>query len=140
MPTGIEIDKTQFINTAFYIPTYNELRTAPSTHIHPDSAAAQLRLTPDELTPIIQDQQHEYQWHELEWEAAQPPQNFAPTIHPDLAAAQLGLSMEDLEEVLQDQRDWMRDIEEEEQRYREARHTTAETPDQEQHHNEDACV
>jgi hypothetical protein len=30
--------------------------------------------------------------------------------------------MEDLEEVLQDQRDWMREVEEEEQKYREARH------------------
>jgi hypothetical protein len=42
--------------------------------------------------------------------------------------------MNDLEEILQDQRDWMREVEE--QRYREAKHITAGTPDQEQHHND----
>src|ERR1700720_1800778 len=91
---------------------YSPPRMTLSTHIHPDSVAAQLGLTPEELTPILQDQQCEYQQHELEYEAAQPPLYLTHTIHPDSTAAQLGL--EDMEEVLEDQREWMRQEEEEE--------------------------
>src|ERR1700722_17937273 len=116
---------------------YSPPQTTLSTHIHPDSVAAQLGLTPEELTPILQDQQHEYQQEELEYEAAQPPLYFTHTIHPESTAAQLGLSMEEMEEVLEDQREWMRQEEEEEQRYWEARHTTAGTPNQQDHHNDD---
>ena len=137
MSNGIRIDDSQWIHTAFYIPTYRELRTTHNIQIHPDSAAAQLGLTLEELTPILQDWQQEHQLHKLEYEATQPPHNFVPTVHPDLAAAQLGLSMESLKKVLVDQREWMREEEEEEQRYREGRHTTAGTPDQEQYHNDD---
>ena len=132
------MENSYYSNTHYHNTTFNPLWTTPSAHIHPDSAAAQLGLTPDELTTILQDQQREYQWHELEYEAAQPPHRFADTIHPDSVAAQLGLSLEDMEGILEDQREWMRQEEEEEQRYREARHTTAGTPDQEHHHNNNA--
>jgi hypothetical protein len=134
------MDNFYYSNTHYYTPTYNPLRTTPNAHIHLDSAAAQLGLTSDELTPILQDQQREYQRHKLEYEAAQPPLCFADTIHLDSAAAQLGLSMEDMEEILEDQREWMRQEEEEEQRYREARHTTAGTSDQEHHYNNNASA
>src|ERR1700720_2473373 len=82
---------------------YSPPRMTLSTHIHPDSVAAQLGLTPEELTPILQDQQREYQQHELEYEAAQPPFHFTHTIHPDSVAAQLGLTPEELIPILQDQ-------------------------------------
>ena len=47
-------------NTPIYNPGYNnywEPQLPPSTYIHPDSVAAQLGLTPEELAPILRDQQ-----------------------------------------------------------------------------------
>ena len=79
------MENSYYSNTHYHNTTYNPLWTTPSAHIHPDSAAAQLGLTPDALTTILQDQQREYQWHELEYEAAQPPHRFADTIHADSA-------------------------------------------------------
>jgi hypothetical protein len=67
MSTNIGIGGSQFINIVFYIPTYNELQTTSNTHINSDSAVAQLELTPDKLTPILQDQQCKYQPYELKY-------------------------------------------------------------------------
>jgi hypothetical protein len=119
-PDTVWINDSQWIHTPLYIPTYNELRITPSTHIHPDSLAAQLDFTPEDLEPILQHQQEH-----LPDEYAQPPLISAkPIIDPDSAAAQLGLTSEDMEEVIADQIEWMR--EEEEQEWRAEGHTVAE--------------
>jgi hypothetical protein len=47
-------------NTPIYnAPHHNywETQLTPNTHIHPDSAAGQLGLTPAELAPILHEQQ-----------------------------------------------------------------------------------
>ncbi|KIM76999.1 hypothetical protein PILCRDRAFT_12368 [Piloderma croceum F 1598] len=92
--------------------------------IHPDSAAAQLGLTPEELAPILQEQQEflnsldsmgykpEQQQH-LRNELAQPPPILTRPTTTQLipATQQLRLTQEEAEEVLQDQEEWMRDEE-----------------------------
>jgi hypothetical protein len=124
MPKGIWIDDSQFDNTSFYIPTYNELRITRSTHIHPNSSAAQLGLTPSDLEPILQDQR-EY----LQNEYAQPPANQATSYHhntriktppnlaletqPQTATEQLGLTPEEAREVHEECIRAQREIQEE---------------------------
>ena len=109
------MDDTYYTDSHFHIPTYDTLRTTSSTHIHPDSPAMQLSLTPEDLKLILQ----------LLDEYTQPPQISAElTIHVDLAAAQLRLTKDEMEEVMEDQREWMR---EEKQRHKEGEHTTMET-------------
>jgi hypothetical protein len=53
------MDNSHYINLHFHIPAYNELQPPPNTIMHLNSAAAQLGLTPKQLTPILQEQ-HEY--------------------------------------------------------------------------------
>jgi hypothetical protein len=88
--------------------------------IHPNSAAAQLGLTPEELAPILKEQQEfldtvsyepkQYK-HPLA-ECAQPLlHNLDIIIHPNSAAAQLELTTEKIAEVLEDQEQWMREAE-----------------------------
>jgi hypothetical protein len=97
----------------YQIPAYNhhhsEPQLPPSTYIHPDSAAGILAITPEELAPILQDQQ-EF----LQNKFAQPlPIITEPTTyHLIPATQQLGLTQEEIEEVLKDQRKWMREEEE----------------------------
>jgi hypothetical protein len=61
--------------TPIYYSDYNsywEPQLPPSIHIHPDSVAAKLGLTPAEMAPILQEQQ-EFLQNELQNELAQPP-------------------------------------------------------------------
>ena len=109
----------------YYIPAYNQNHNFTSDQpIHPNSAAAQLGLTPEELVPVLREQQCEYEY-------AQPlPVSAGPTIHPGSVAAQLGLTQEEIQEVLEDQEEWMR--EEKEQEQGEGGHTMAEETHQQQ--------
>jgi hypothetical protein len=62
--------KTLIYNSGYN--NYWEPQLPPSTHIHPDSVAAQLGLTPTEMAPILQEQR-EFLRNELRNEIAQPP-------------------------------------------------------------------
>ena len=105
------MDDSYYIETQFHILSYSELHTQPEIVIHPNSAAAQLGLTPAELVPILRKQQ-EY----LQDEYAQPLPNPARTaVHPNSTVMQLGLTTEEIEEVLRDQEDWLREEEQQEQ-------------------------
>ena len=55
-------------NTPIYNHYYWEPQLPPSIHIHPQSAAGQLGYTPEELAPILREQQQF-----LQNELAQPP-------------------------------------------------------------------
>jgi hypothetical protein len=123
------MDNYQYTNSNFHIPTYNELRVPPEPVIHPNSAAAQLGLTPKELAPILQECEN------LQIMFAQPLPILTRTTTNHLipATEQLGLTTEEVEEVLEDQREWMR---EEEQRHEEG----VETQHQQDHHNDDAST
>jgi hypothetical protein len=134
---GIWINEAQYNNTPFYIPEYNsyqgEPQLPPSTHIHPDSPAAILGITPEELAPILRDQQ-EFLRNEL---AQPPPIITRPTTYCLIPATeQLGLTQEEIEEVLEDQREWMR--EEEEQRQEVGEQHTAGA--HHQHHSRDQGI
>jgi hypothetical protein len=124
------MDNSYYINSDFHNPSYSELR-APPDHIHPNSAAAQLGLTPEELAPILQECEN------LQSVFAQPPPILTGTTtnHPIPATAQLGLTKDEIEEVLEDQEEWMR--EEEEQEQRESGHTMAEETHQQQQGRDD---
>ena len=54
------MDQTYY-NSPYYTLVNNysywEPQLPPSIHIHPDSVAAQLGLTPSEMAPILQEQQ-----------------------------------------------------------------------------------
>jgi hypothetical protein len=50
------MDNSHYTNSHFHIPSYSELQTPPELTTHPNSAAAQLGLTPAELAPILQEQ------------------------------------------------------------------------------------
>ena len=88
--------------------------------IHLNSAAAQLGLTPEELAPILQEQQEfldsldslgyepKQQWYEHPpTRHTQPP--FELDIHPNSMAAQLGLTLEEVREVNEEQERWFRE-------------------------------
>jgi len=65
------MEDSYYQNTPIYNSAHNgywEPQLAPSIHIHPESAAGQLGLTPAELAPILREQQ-EF----LRNESAQPP-------------------------------------------------------------------
>jgi len=51
------MDDSYYIDSQFHTPSYSELHTQPKIIIHPNSAAAQLGLTPAELVPILGEQQ-----------------------------------------------------------------------------------
>jgi hypothetical protein len=132
---GIWINEAQYNNTPFYIPEYNsyhrEPQLPPSTHIHPDSPAAILGITPEELAPILRDQQ-EFLRNEL---AQPPPIITRPTTYRLIPATeQLGLTQEEVEEVLEDQREWIREGEEQKQEV--GRHHIAEAYHPQQNRNE----
>ena len=116
-----------YYNSPYYTVNntyYWELQLPPSIHIHPDSAAAQLGLTPTEMAPILQEQR-EFLRNELRNEIAQPPPvltrpatasyrheelRVIPStyIHPESPAGQLGLTPEELEPILRDQQEFLR--------------------------------
>ncbi|KIM86659.1 hypothetical protein PILCRDRAFT_4561 [Piloderma croceum F 1598] len=77
------MDDSYYTDSDFYILTYDTLQTTPSTHIHPDSSAAQLSLTLNELTLVLQEQRSTYPTHHM----SQPPSDYAPYVHPQLVAA-----------------------------------------------------
>jgi len=110
---------------AYYPPTeYAQPHPELDFTIHPNSAVAQLGLTPEALAPILQEQQEflnsldsmgyePEQQQYLRDEPAQPlPILTRPTTtHLTPATQQLGLTQEQAREVLQDQEEWMRDEE-----------------------------
>jgi hypothetical protein len=55
------MDHSYYNNTPYHISAYSyhyrEPQIPPSIHIHPESAAGQLGLTPEELAPILREQQ-----------------------------------------------------------------------------------
>jgi DNA-binding transcriptional MerR regulator len=86
------------------------------THIHPDSSATQLGLTPEDIKLILRHQEQ----YLLDEYAQSLLISAKLIIHPDSSAAQLGLTLEDMEEALTHQE------EQEEQEWRTGRHTIAE--------------
>jgi hypothetical protein len=116
------MDNSYYINSDFHIPSYSELR-APPDHIHPNSAAAQLGLTPEELAPVLREQQYEYECaqpptqpttchnHYAQAKPPQPSSNPTPYVHPQSVAAQLGLTPNELialeEECIREQTEWL---------------------------------
>ena len=67
---GYPVMDDSYIDSQFHIPSYSELNAQPAIVIHPNSSAAQLGLTPEELAPILHEQQLEYY---LRDDGAQPP-------------------------------------------------------------------
>jgi hypothetical protein len=115
-------------NTFIYNSGYNnywEPQLPSSTHIHQDSVAAQLGLTPMEMAPILQEQR-EFLRNELRNKLAQPPLVLTRPatssychrepwvmpntyINPESPAGQLGLTPEELMPILHDQQEFLRD-------------------------------
>jgi hypothetical protein len=62
------MEDSYYTGPQYQILAYSPPRIAPSSYIHPESAAGLLGITPEELAPILQDQQ-EFLGDEL----AQPP-------------------------------------------------------------------
>ena len=117
-------------NSPYYTPAHNhyywEPQLPPSIHIHPQSAAAQLGYTPEELTPILREQQ-QFMRDEL----AQPPRiltrpattsyhrttrteatpNPAVYTRPQQEAAELGIGPEELaaisKQAVREQAEWL---------------------------------
>ena len=89
-------------SSPYNILAYNHNHTLPEDYISPNSAAAQLSLSPAEMAPILQEQQ-ELMWNEFTqppaepatyynhttWVESPPPPNPAPHTHPHSVAAQL---------------------------------------------------
>ena len=114
-------------DSPYHIPAYNHNCYLPPDHIHPNSAAAQLGLTLEELTPILQDCENlqnefaqplteptTYHNHTIRAESPQPPPNLAPPALPKSVAdtiAQLGLTPTELaaleEECIREQTEWL---------------------------------
>jgi hypothetical protein len=118
------MDDSYYTDSDFHILTYNKLQAPPELGIHSNSAAAQLGLTPEELTPILQELQQDSEY--LQYEHAQPLPNLTrPTIHVNSATTQLGLITEDIADILEDQEQWLR--EEGERRYDSGGHNIAGT-------------
>src|ERR1700735_2067737 len=120
-----------YSNSPYNTPSYNhyywEPQLPPSIHIHPQSAAAQLGYTPEELAPILREQQQ----FMLAEELAQPQRVLTrPTTtsyhrttrieatpnpvfyaRPQQEAAKLGISLEELaaisEQAIRDQAEWL---------------------------------
>ena len=103
------MDNSFYTGSQYQIPAYSPLKMAPSTQIHPNSPAGLLGMTPEELKPILQDQQ-EF----LRNEFAQPPPIFTrpTTYHLTPATQQLGPTAEEVEEAEEHHREWMREEEE----------------------------
>jgi hypothetical protein len=104
------LDHSFYVGSPLQIPAYNPHRT-PNTHIPPDSPAGILGLTPEELTPILREQQQI-----MRDELAQPPPILTrtpttTTTHLIPPTQELGLTKEEVEEVIQDQEDWLREEE-----------------------------
>jgi len=85
--------------------------------IHPNSAAARLGFSPEEMAPILQEQQElmatmsyepEQQYEHPPTECAQPHAD-PYFVHPNSAAAQLGLTPEEIREVVDEQERWFRE-------------------------------
>jgi hypothetical protein len=99
-------DHNYFHNNPFQTPGHNNYYNKPqlthSTHIHPQSAAGQLGLTPEELAPILHEQQ-EF----LQNKSTQPPMILTrpTTTHWIPATEELGLTQDEVEEVLEDQKE-----------------------------------
>src|SRR6202167_6237652 len=113
-------------NTPIYSHYYWEPQLPPSIHIHPQSAAGQLGYTPEELTPILREQQQF-----LRDKLAQPPRVLTrpattsyhcttrieatpnPVFYarPQQEAAELGIGPEELaaisEQAIRDQAEWL---------------------------------
>jgi hypothetical protein len=127
------MDHTYYnINSPYYTSANNhyywEPQLPPSIHIHPDSAAAQLGLTPADMVPILQEQR-EFLRNELRNELAQPPPALTRTtsthhlraraepqpkptsLSPQQEAARLGITPEELaaigEDSIRDQAEWL---------------------------------
>jgi hypothetical protein len=99
-------------NSPYYTLANYYNHPLPEDYISPNSAAAQLGLTPADMAPILQEQ-HELMRDEL----AQPPPaltrpattNYGPEelwvmpstyIHPESPAGQLGLNPQELDPIL----------------------------------------
>src|ERR1700685_401084 len=117
-------------NSPYYTPAHNhyywEPQLPPSIQIHPQSAAGQLGYTPEQLTPILREQQQfllaeeltqlppaltrpTTGYHHTTWIETQPDPAFY--AHPQQEATQLGISPEDLatisEEAIREQAEWL---------------------------------
>jgi hypothetical protein len=120
------MDLSYYTDTPLYIPPYNNSSNnnyVPPDHIHPNSAAAELGLTPEELAPILREQQrkcwYEYVYAQPPWSAlavhddigaqSAPP----PFIHPESATTQLRLTPEEAREVHEECIHAQREIQEE---------------------------
>src|ERR1700691_4905309 len=118
-------------NSPYYTPAHNhyywEPQLPPSIQIHPQSAAGQLGYTPEQLAPILREQQQFLLAEEL----AQPPRVLTrptttsyhrttrieatpnPVLYarPQQEAAKLGISLEELaaisEQAIRDQAEWL---------------------------------
>ena len=85
--------------------------------IHPNSAAARLGFSPEEMAPIPQEQQElmATMSYEPKWRYEHPPMEYAQPhadpyfVHPNSAAAQLGLTPEEIREVVEEQERWFRE-------------------------------
>ena len=122
----------------YYIPAYNQNHNFTSDQpIHPNSAAAQLGLTPEELAPILREQQCEYEFaqpptqptayhnHAIQAKPPQPPSNPAPYVHLQSVAARFGLTPTEIAEIedecIHNQAEWLAIEDEANRRAREGR-------------------
>jgi hypothetical protein len=117
-------------NSPYYTPAHNhyywEPQLPPSIQIHPQSAAGQLGYTPEQLAPILREQQqfllaeelaqpppaltrHTTRYHRTTRIETQPDPAFY--ARPQQEAAQLGISPEELaaisEESIREQNEWL---------------------------------
>ena len=117
-------------NSPYYTPAHNhyywEPQLPPSIQIHPQSAAGQLGYTPEQLAPILREQQqfllaeelaqpppaltrHTTRYHRTTRIETQPDPAFY--ARPQQEAAQLGISLEELaaisEESICEQNEWL---------------------------------
>ena len=118
---------------------YNDSHTLPEDYISPNSAAAQLGLTPADMAPILQVQYElmrdefaqpptqptAYHNHAIQADSPQPPSNPAPYVHLQSVAAQFGLTPTEMaeikEECIHNQTEWLAIEDEANRRAREGR-------------------
>src|SRR6202167_2451449 len=107
-------------NSPYYTLANYYYSTLPEDYISPNSAAAQLGLTPADMAPILQEQ-----YELMRDELAQPPPALTRPdttnygleelrvipntyIHPESPAGQLGLTPQELDPILRDQQEFLR--------------------------------
>jgi hypothetical protein len=130
---GIWVDDTQYNNTPFYIPPYNQLGAPSNNHTTLNPTATQPNPTQDEPTTALQDEPHKC----ARAECAQPPSTLsAPTTSANPTTARPGRTTKDQPGVLEDNREGSE--EEEQQRHGTDERTTTET--QRDQHNGNASV